>query len=173
MYSGKYLGAAESIRNVSAKNQTPTSAWPAIAAWCLISPPIEAIWAAAGFIDTLLRCDMKSEIVYGYDKEIQSEVQGYQSKIERVFHCLTATFSRNLKNDLRFVFFLLPANSASAKLIDPSRALLGSHQRASRIFGGLAQSLPRGLGRVCMVFGSKPSNISEISRICLEAINSP
>ena len=35
-----------------------------------------AIWAAAGFKDTLLRWSMKPEVVYGYEKEIQSGVQG-------------------------------------------------------------------------------------------------
>jgi transposase InsO family protein len=33
-------------------------------------------WAAAGFKDTLLRWSMKPEVVYGYEKEIQSGVQG-------------------------------------------------------------------------------------------------
>ena len=35
-----------------------------------------AVWAAAGFKDTLLRWSMKPEVVYGYEKEIQSGVQG-------------------------------------------------------------------------------------------------
>ena len=34
------------------------------------------LWAAAGFKDTLLRWSMKPEVVYGYEKEIQSGVQG-------------------------------------------------------------------------------------------------
>jgi hypothetical protein len=33
------------------------------------------LWAAAGFIDTLLRSEMKLEVVYGYEKEIQPGVQ--------------------------------------------------------------------------------------------------
>ena len=33
------------------------------------------VWAAAGFIDTLLRCEMKPEVVYGNEKEIQPRVQ--------------------------------------------------------------------------------------------------
>ena len=32
-------------------------------------------WATAGFIDTLLRCEMKLEVFYGYEKEIQPGVQ--------------------------------------------------------------------------------------------------
>jgi hypothetical protein len=32
-------------------------------------------WAAAGFIDTLLRCEMKSEVFDGNEKEIQPRVQ--------------------------------------------------------------------------------------------------
>ncbi len=32
-------------------------------------------WAAAGFKDTLLRCEMKLEIFYGNEKEIQPGVQ--------------------------------------------------------------------------------------------------
>ena len=30
---------------------------------------------SAGFIDTLLRCEMKLEVFYGYEKEIQPGVQ--------------------------------------------------------------------------------------------------
>ncbi|MDM0118127.1 extracellular solute-binding protein [Variovorax sp. J22R133] len=32
-------------------------------------------WAAAGFKDTLLRCEMKPEVVYGNEKAIQPRVQ--------------------------------------------------------------------------------------------------
>ena len=33
------------------------------------------VWAAAGFIDTLLRCEMKSEVFDGNETEIQPRVQ--------------------------------------------------------------------------------------------------
>ena len=36
---------------------------------------LSANWAAAGFIDTLLRWSMKPEVVYGNEKEIQPRVQ--------------------------------------------------------------------------------------------------
>ena len=36
---------------------------------------LPAVWATAGFIDTLLRCEMKLEVFYGYEKEIQPGVQ--------------------------------------------------------------------------------------------------
>jgi hypothetical protein len=42
--------------------------WDAIPTWI-------AFWAAAGFIDTLLRCEMKPEVVYANEKEIQPRVQ--------------------------------------------------------------------------------------------------
>ena len=32
-------------------------------------------WAAAGFKDTLLRCSMKREVLYGYEKAIQPGIQ--------------------------------------------------------------------------------------------------
>ena len=32
-------------------------------------------WAAAGFKDTLLRCSMKREVFYGYEKTIQPGIQ--------------------------------------------------------------------------------------------------
>ena len=35
----------------------------------------EAHWAAAGFKDTLLRCEMKPEVVHGNEKAIQPRVQ--------------------------------------------------------------------------------------------------
>jgi len=38
-------------------------------------PPLGLIWAAAGFIDTLLRWKMKLEVKDGYQKEIQQGVQ--------------------------------------------------------------------------------------------------
>ena len=36
---------------------------------------LKRMWAAAGFIDTLLRCEMKLEVVYGNEKKIQPRVQ--------------------------------------------------------------------------------------------------
>ena len=36
---------------------------------------IMPLWAAAGFKDTLLRCSMKREVFYGYEKAIQPGIQ--------------------------------------------------------------------------------------------------
>ena len=36
---------------------------------------VESIWAAAGLKDTLLRCEVKPEVVYGNEKAVQPRVQ--------------------------------------------------------------------------------------------------
>ncbi len=41
----------------------------------LIELAVSAVWAAAGFIDTLLRCEMKLEVFNGNQKEVEPRVQ--------------------------------------------------------------------------------------------------
>jgi hypothetical protein len=41
----------------------------------VVSPVALTLWAAAGFIDTLLRWKMKLEVVHGNEKAIQPGVQ--------------------------------------------------------------------------------------------------
>ena len=40
-----------------------------------LTPFDMVVWAAAGFKDTLLRCEMKSEVFNGNQKEVQPIVQ--------------------------------------------------------------------------------------------------
>ena len=47
----------------------------AISCVCLMLEAAYGEWAAAGLKDTLLRCEVKPEVVYGNEKAVQPRVQ--------------------------------------------------------------------------------------------------